>query len=26
LGISLGIFWFRDWRRKKKTDVKGQAA
>ncbi len=26
LGISLGIFWIREWRRKKKTDVKGQAA
>jgi len=26
LGISLGVFWIRDWRRKKKTDVKGKAA
>ena len=26
LGISLGIFWIREWRRKKKIDVKDTAA
>ncbi|MDX2438085.1 MAG: SCO family protein [Acidobacteriota bacterium] len=26
LGISLGVFWIREWRRKKKSDVKETAA
>jgi protein SCO1/2 len=26
LGISLGVLWFREWRRKQKKGVKGQAA